>query len=681
MRVVSSISGLSKRLFVGRPLTSGQLGETLLPIRIALPIFSSDALSSVAYATQEIVLVLSIGGLTYYRYTPWLAAAVVTLMAAVVFSYRRTVHAYPSGGGDYEVAQTNFGERAGVTVAAALLTDYIVTVAVSVAAGVEAITSADSSGQLFKYRTSIAVSLVLIITLLNLRGVRESGKAFAVPTYGFIAAIFALIILGFTQYASGSLGNAPSAVAHPVPIKHVAGLTLLFLLLRAFASGCTALTGVEAIANGVPAFQKPKATNAARTLLLMGTISVTMFCGITALALKTHVHFVGPTQHLAGSQPQAHAQQTVLAQIGDTVFGGGSLMFYVLQTVTAAILVLAANTAYNGFPVLASVLARDRYLPRQLHTRGDRLVYSNGIVLLATFAAALLWYFKASTTELIELYIVGVFISFTTSQLGMVRHWTRHLKTETDPKKRRQMKSSRIVQGFGGCFTGLVLVVQLATKFVHGAWIAVTAIIIFFVLMRGVRRHYDRVSVELIPSEGEDMLPSRNHAIVLVSKIHKPTLRALAYARATRPSTLVALTVQVDEDETRALQEEWERRGIPVPLVSLDSPYREITRPILAYVRNIRRESPRDVVTVFLPEYVVGRWWEHLLHNQSALRLKTRLLYTPGVMVTSVPWQLSSSSRLPDPVEGPPPAQLGARWGVTATSAPVPPSAGPGGQV
>jgi amino acid transporter len=671
MPVVSSISGLSKRLFVGRPLTSGQLGETLLPIRIALPIFSSDALSSVAYATQEIVLVLSLAGLTYYHYTPWLAVAVVTLMAAVVFSYRRTVHAYPSGGGDYEVAQTNFGERAGVTVAAALLTDYIVTVAVSVAAGVEAITSAAPS--LYSSRTGIAVGLVLIITLLNLRGVRESGKTFALPTYAFILAIFALMILGFAKFATGNLHDAPSAARAPTDVKHVAGLTLLFLLLRAFASGCTALTGVEAIANGVPAFQKPKSRNAARTLLLMGSISVTMFAGITALTLKTHVHYVGPTQGLTGeSDVQVAAQKTVLAQVGGTVFGGHSIAFYILQTVTALILILAANTAYNGFPVLASVLAKDRYLPRQLHTRGDRLVYSNGIVLLATFASLLLWYFKASTTQLIELYIVGVFISFTTSQLGMVRHWTRHLKTETDPKKRRTMKTSRLVQGFGGCFTGLVLVVQLATKFVHGAWIAVTAIVIFFVLMRGVRRHYDRVSVELIPSEDEDMLPSRNHAIVLVSKIHKPTLRALAYARATRPSTLVALTVQVEEEETRALQEEWERRGIPVPLVSIDSPYREITRPILAYVRDLHRDSPRDVVTVFLPEYVVGRWWEHLLHNQSALRLKTRLLFTPGVMVTSVPWQLSSSSRLPDPVEGPPPPQLGARWGVTATT-PSPP--------
>jgi hypothetical protein len=274
----------------------------------------------------------------------------------------------------------------------------------------------------------------------------------------------------------------------------------------------------------------------------------------------------------------------------------------------------------------------------------------------------LLWYFKASTTKLIELYIVGVFISFTTSQLGMVRHWTRHLKDETDPGKRREMKTSRIIQGFGGCFTGLVLVIQLATKFVHGAWIAVTAIVIFFTLMRGVRRHYDRVAIELVPSEDEDMLPSRNHAIVLVSKVHKPTLRALAYARATRPSTLVALTVQVDENETRALQEEWERRGIPVPLISVDSPYREITRPILNYVRGVRRDSPRDVVTVYLPEYVVGRWWEHLLHNQSALRLKTRLLFTPGVMVTSVPWQLSSSTRVVhEPTTGP---AVGQHWGV-----------------
>ena len=667
-----SLSSLAKTFFVGRPLTSGQLGETLLPKRIALPIFSSDALSSVAYATQEIVLVLSLGGLGFYHYTPWLAVAVVTLMAAVVFSYRRTVHAYPSGGGDYEVALTNFGDRAGVMVAASLLTDYIVTVAVSVAAGVAAITSA--APDLYGDRTLIAVGLVLVITLLNLRGVRESGKAFALPTYAFILAIFSLIVLGFAKFATGNLHDAPSAAWKPADVKHYSGLLLVFLLLRAFASGCTALTGVEAIANGVPAFKVPKSTNAARTLALMGGISVAMFAGITALALKTHVHYVDTTQ---GYSNYTGTQKEVLAQIGATVFGGGTFAFYFLQIVTAAILVLAANTAYNGFPVLASVLARDRYLPRQLHTRGDRLVYSNGIVALATFAALLLWYFKASTTQLIELYIVGVFISFTTSQLGMVRHWTRHLKTETDPRKRGQMKRSRIVQGFGGCFTGVVLVVQLATKFVHGAWIAVTAIVVFFVLMRGVRRHYDRVAEELVPDEDEDMLPSRNHAIVLVSKVHKPTLRALAYARATRPSTLVALTVQVDEEETRALQEDWERRGVPVPLVSLDSPYREVTRPILKYVQEVQRDSPRDVVTVFLPEYVVGHWWEHLLHNQSALRLKTRLLFSPGVMVTSVPWQLDSSSRLPNPVEAPPPAPLGARWGVTATTPAAPPQPSP----
>jgi amino acid transporter len=654
-------------LFVGRPLNTGQLGETLLPKRIALPIFSSDALSSVAYATQEIMLVLVLGGVTFYHYTPYMAVAVVVLMGAVVFSYRRTVHAYPSGGGDYEVAQTNFGERAGVLVAAALLTDYIVTVAVSVAAGVEAITSAEPT--LLPYKSGIAVGLVLVITVLNLRGVRESGKAFAVPTYGFIAAIFLVIVIGFAKLATGNLSPAVSANWQPNQVKHYAGLLLVFLLLRAFASGCTALTGVEAIANGVPAFQVPKSKNAARTLALMGGISVTMFAGITALALKTHIHYVQVSQGFVKGHGVAAADQpTVLAQIGGSVFGGKTFMFYFLQIVTAAILVLAANTAYNGFPVLASVLAKDSYLPRQLHTRGDRLVYSNGIVLLALFAALLLWYFKASTTQLIELYIVGVFISFTTSQLGMVRHWTRHLKDETDPKKRREMKASRIIQGFGGVFTGLVLVIQLATKFVHGAWIAVTAIIIFFVLMRAVRRHYDRVAVELVPSEDEDMLPSRNHAIVLVSKIHKPTLRALAYARATRPSTLVALTVQVDEHETLALQEEWDRRGIPVTLISVDSPYREITRPILNYVRDVRRDSPRDVVTVYLPEYVVGRWWEHLLHNQSALRLKTRLLFTPGVMVTSVPWQLSSSSRVVhEATTGP---AVGQHWGV------VPPAEG-----
>ncbi|NUR91742.1 MAG: APC family permease, partial [Nonomuraea sp.] len=333
---------------------------------------------------------------------------------------------------------------------------------------------------------------------------------------------------------------------------------------------------------------------------------------------------------------------------------GGSLPFILISAVTALILFLAANTAFNGFPVLGSILAQDRYLPRQLHTRGDRLAFSNGIIILAAAACLLLWGFNADVSRLLNLYIVGVFVSFTLSQIGMDIQWTRHLNTETDPKKRFKMMRSRVINFFGGVMTGVVLIVVLLTKFAVGAWIVCIAMPILFLMMKGIRRHYDNVAAELALDKeyDESMLPARNHAIVLVSKIHKPTMRALAYARATRPSTLEAITVGVEGEEARQLQEDWEGLGIPVPLKMLDSPYREITQPILDYVKTLRRRSPRDVVTVFIPEYVVGRWWEHLLHNQSALRLKARLLFKPGVMVTSVPWQLHSSDRLKGRSEG-----------------------------
>jgi len=369
---------------------------------------------------------------------------------------------------------------------------------------------------------------------------------------------------------------------------------------------------------------------------------VTMFMAITAFAIISHVHVAADASQYIGKGDAV--PKTVIAQVGSAVFGGDSSFgFFYLQAVTALILVLAANTAFNGFPVLASILARDGYLPRQLRNRGDRLSYSNGILLLSLFAIVLIVAFSASPTRLIQLYIVGVFVSFVNSQIGMIRHWNRNLPHETDPARRRQMLRSRVINSIGAVVTSLVLVIILVSKFTEGAWIAVVAMGSLFMLMRGIHRHYDSVRAELAPTDDETMLPSRVHAIVLVSKVHKATLRAVNFARATRPSTLEAVTVSVDSAETEALQEEWEARGIPVPLKILDSPYREITRPFVDYVRGIRRQSPRDIVSVYIPEYVVGHWWEQLLHNQSALRLKGRLLFSPGVMVTSVPYQLRSS--------------------------------------
>ncbi len=413
-------------------------------------------------------------------------------------------------------------------------------------------------------------------------------------------------------------------------------------MLRAFSSGCTALTGVEAISNGVPAFKKPKSKNAATTLLLLGVLAVTMFVGVTALALVANVHIADSGQ-LTGT-PKHYEQRTVITQVAEAVFGGtSSIGFIAIAATTALILVLAANTAFNGFPVLGSILAQDRYLPRQLHTRGDRLAFSNGIIVLAGFATLLIVVFQAEVTRLIQLYIIGVFVSFVCSQSGMVRHWNRLLRTEQDPQARRRMRRSQTINTTGAILTGTVLVIVLLTKFTRGAWIVCVAMPIIFFTMKSIRRHYDRVAAELVPEPGPPTLPSRVYAIVLVSKLHRPTLRALAFAKASRPHVIEAITVNIDDHDTEALQEEWHKRGISIDLVVIDSPFREITRPVIKYVRRIRRESPRDVVCVYIPEYVVGHWWENLLHNQSALRLKSRLLFEPGVMVTSVPYQLDSA--------------------------------------
>lgn len=638
-----SLSDGVKRIVLGRALRSDRLAETLLPKRIALPVFASDALSSNAYATQEILLVLSLGGASLFAFGPWIAAAVVLVYFTVIASYRQNVRAYPNGGGDYDVVSANLGPRWGVFVASALLIDYVLTVAVSISAAVANLGSTIHFVEL--HNVWFAVAIAVIITLLNLRGVKESGALFAIPTYLFIGSIFIMIGTAVFRGVRGDTMMAESATWEIAQQNAITGLALVFLVARSFSSGTTALTGIEAVANGVPSFREPKSKNAATTLLLLGLISMAMFSGITWLAIKTGVKVTPSDANLIGL-PEGQAQKTVIVQVAGAVFNNATWAVLGISLATALILALAANTAFNGFPVMGSILARDGYLPRQLHTRGDRLAYSNGIVVLAALAIVLIVFFQADVTKLIQLYIIGVFIAFTLSQLGMIRHWSRLLKSETNERNRVRSIRSRVVNTIGFVMTSTVLVIVILTKFSNGAWIVLVALPIIFFGMLGINRHYETVRRELSTLETDHVtLPARVHALVLVSKIHKPTLRAIAYARASRPNVIEALTVNVDDAESALLEEEWTRRGIPVTLKILDSPYREITRPIIQYVKELRSESPNDLIAVFIPQYVVGHWWEQILHNQSALRLKSRLLFSNSVMVISVPWQLESSEK------------------------------------
>ncbi len=647
------IGDVGKRVLLGRKLRSAQLGETLLSKRIALPVFASDALSSVAYAPDEILLTLSIAGTAAYAWSWKIAIVVAIVMLTVITSYRQNVHAYPSGGGDYEVATVNLGPTAGLVVASALLVDYVLTVAVSISSGVQ--NAASAIGAVSHHEALVASILVVVLMAVNLRGVKESGTAFATPTYLFMACIVGMTVWGLIQASSGSLQMAQSArfdiESANGASSGLAGAGMVWLLAKAFSSGCAALTGVEAISNGVPAFRKPKSKNAATTLLLLGTIAVTMLIGIVTLARVTHLKLADATlgSHLIDPSTgervgPRYDQHTVIGQLAQAVFHSFPPAFYLTIASTGVILVLAANTAFNGFPVLASILARDDYMPRQLRSRGDRLAFSNGIIVLAGFAIVLIVAFDAEVTKLIQLYIIGVFVSFTLSQTGMIRHWTRLLKGDVSPDERRRMQRSRAINTFGLGMTAVVLCIVLATKFIGGAYIAIIAMAVLFFLMRGIRHHYDLVGRELAAADDDASLPSRIHAIVLVSKVHKPTLRAVAYARASRPNTLEALTVDVDSEATAVLVAAWDEASLPVRLRVLESPYREISRPVIDYVRDLRRRSPRDVVMVYVPEYVVGRWWEQILHNHSAFRLKSRLILMPGVMVTSVPFQLRSSA-------------------------------------
>jgi amino acid transporter len=627
---------------LGRAMRSDRIDETLLPKRIALPVFASDALSSNAYATQEMLVVLALGGASLFVLGPWLALGVVLVFLVVVASYRQNVRAYPNGGGDYEVVSENLGPKAGVLVAGALFVDYVLTVAVSISAAIDNLASiwpffAD-------YRVAAALAVIAILALLNMRGISEIGIFFAIPAYLFIVSMAIMFMAAVVQFAGGTDMRAPSADFQIVEQSEFVGFALIFLLARAFSSGTTALTGIEAISNGVPAFRKPKSRNAATTLSLLAIISMSMFLAVTWLALITQVKVADSDADLLGL-PAGEHQQTVVVQIAEAVFSGAGVMVALISISTAAILMVAANTAFSGFPVLGSVLARDGYLPRQLHTRGDRLAFSNGIFVLALLAAVLVVVFRADVTALIQLYIIGVFFSFTLTQWGMVRHWAKRIAKSRDARKRSSMRRSQLINRVGATLTAIVFLVVLMSKFTRGAWIVVLAVPLLYLLMQAIKHHYDRVKIELSPDAEDEAvtLPSRVVALVLVSKIHKPTLRALAYARASRPAVLEAITVSVDQEETAKIQREWDRRDLPVSLRILDSPYREVTRPVLDYVRLLRRESPRDLVAVYIPQYVVGHWWEQILHNQSALRLRTRLMFSRNVVVVTVPWQLQSS--------------------------------------
>ena len=633
-----------KRWLIGDPLPSEKLEGQLLSKRLALPIFASDALSSVAYAPQEMLMILVLGGVAFASFSWWVALAVVVLLATVVLSYRQLVKAYPSGGGDFEVAHKNLGEKAGLVVASALLVDYVMTVAVSVASGVDNIISAVPI--LGHVRVEMAVGFVVLIAAVNLRGVRESSKAFAIPTYVFIGSVGVMVIAGLIETATG---HAPVAVSaqYGVKAESLTQAAMILLLLRAFSSGCSALTGVEAIANGVPAFRTPKIRNARQTLALLGTIAIILFSGLVTLAMISRVHYAeNPCDLIGWKECATQPQLSLMAQLAQSVFGSNTIMFFVVQAATALVLLLAANTAFNGFPLLGSVLARESYAPKALNTRGDRLVYSNGMIILALAATALLIVYQANLTNLIQLYIIGVFVSFTLGQSGMVRHWVRLLKSGTveNARERRTIIRSLSINSFGAILTFVVLIVVTITKFTHGAYLVFIFMPVLFILMLGVNRYYRDVDKEIEVDPTTTFGSLGDHGIVLVGRMQKPMLKALDYAISARHESLEAVHVSTDEEATALLQRQWVEQNIQVPLTVIESPYREFGVPLIKYIKHRRDEHGSEVVTVYLSQYVVGHWWEMLLHNHRARRIKQRLMMCHGVTVAIVPWLLDSSS-------------------------------------
>ncbi|MCU1578515.1 MAG: family permease [Rhodoglobus sp.] len=631
-----------KRWLIGEPLASEKLEGQLLPKHLALPIFSSDALSSVAYAPQELLLILVIGGFALTQLAPYIAAAVIVLLITVVVSYRLIIKAYPSGGGDYEVASKNLGEKAGLVVASALLVDYVMTVAVSVASGVDNIISALPF--LAEFRVEIAVGFIVILAAVNLRGVSESSKAFAIPTYLFVGSIGVMIVAALVRTALGDPPVAESAAfgIHQQDALGQAGIVLL--LLRAFASGCSALTGVEAISNGVQAFRRPKIQNAQKTLVAMGTIAIVLFAGLVAVAVISHVQYAeDPARQLIGFQAGA-VQRSLVAQIASSVFGNNSVPFFIIQAATAAVLLLAANTAFNGFPLLGSVLATDKYAPKSLSTRGDRLIFSNGVIALAVAAAVILVVFRANVSALIQLYIIGVFVSFTLGQTGMIRHWNRQLREGTGTEKRGVIKLYRAINTFGALMTFTVLIIVTITKFTHGAYIVFIIMPILYTLMLGVNRYYRDVDKEIEADPTTRFGAKGDHAIVLVGRMQKPVLKALDYAIAARHDSIEAVHVSIDDDATDKLEKDWVDQNIKVPLNVLESPYRDISAPLAKYIKHRRETHGSEVVTVYTPQYIVGHWWENFLHNHKARRIRHKLALVHGVVIALVPWLLDSST-------------------------------------
>ncbi len=612
-----------KRMVLGTPIATSQEHHTRLPKSVALPVFASDAISSTAYATQEILIVLIPAvGLAATDYLVPLAVVVCILLAIVITSYRQTIMAYPGGGGTYIVSRENLGPQIALVAGASILVDYVLTVAVSVSAGVAAITSAFP--ELSRYRVGMCLGFIALMTVANLRGMKESGMIFAPPTYIYVVVLFAMIVLGLYRYYTGDLARLPTdqeAIDELTGGGALAGISAL-ILLRAFASGAVALTGVEAIADGVPAFQKPESRNAARTLTTMALILGTAFFGLGLLTNRLN--------------PTASHHETLLSILGTEVFGSGTVLYYVLQFSTFAILILAANTAYADFPRLSSIIARDEFLPHQFKNRGDRLVFSNGILVLAVMSAVLIVAFGGQTTALIPLYAVGVFTGFTLSQSGMVRYQRR--------RREPGWKLRMVINLVGAIATGIVLLVVVVSKFTVGAWLPAVVIPAIVVLFKAIGHHYAGVREEIKVGDGWRARRHTHTVTVLVGSVNKGTLQGLAYARSLAPDRLLAVTVVTDDEEANELAEQWAKHDIPVELHTLHSPYRNLTRPVLRFLDELDAEDRDDIITVVIPEFVVNRWYLQVLHNQTALALKARLLFRPNTVVTSVPIHIGDAA-------------------------------------